>query len=141
MSDVLDRIEANSLTTEGVQRIRDFINADATSTMSILLRRILTATEDGHAINIFTDDEELSPNEVAKLLKMSRPHLLTFLDNGQLPYHHVGTHKRIKMSDLKAFMKSRDEGAEILANARHRAVSPSPVGDIAADARAELDEL
>lgn len=141
MSDVLDRIEANSLTTEEVQRIRDFINADETSTMSILLRRILTATEDGHAVNIFTDDEELSPNEAAKILKMSRPHLLTFLDNGQLPYHHVGTHKRIKMSDLKAFMKSRDEGAEILANARHRAVSPADVGNIDADARAELDEL
>lgn len=141
MSDVLERIEADSLSSDEIQRIRDFINADETSTMAILLRRILTATEDGKAINIFTDEQELTPNEAAKLLKMSRPHLLTFMDAGVLPFHKVGTHKRIKMSDLKDFMKSRDEGAEIVANARHQAAWPVPVGHIEADVLKELDEL
>ena len=45
------------------------------------------------------------------------------------------------MSDLKDFMKSRDEGAEIVANARHQAASPVPVGHIEADVLKELDEL
>ncbi|MCQ4624879.1 helix-turn-helix domain-containing protein [Corynebacterium sp. CCUG 69979] len=141
MAAILDRIEADELTKYEVQQVRDFIKANEDSTIAILLRRILTATEDGKNINVFADDAELSPNEAAKLLKMSRPHLTSFMDTGHLPYHMVGTHKRIKMSDLKAFMKSREEGAEIMVNALHNSSPKVHATDLDDAALDELNDL
>ena len=42
------------------------------------------------------------------------------MDRGDLPFHRVGTHRRIKMKDLMDFMFAREAGAEILANALNR---------------------
>lgn len=141
MAAPLDRIESDALTAEEIQRVRDFINENGDSTVSILLRRILSAAEEGKGINVFADDAELSPNEAAKLLKMSRPHLTSFMEAGHLPFHMVGSHKRIKMSDLKVFMKSREEGAEIMENAVHSSTPKSNCRSLDAAALEELDQL
>lgn len=39
---------------------------------------------------------------------MSRPHLIKLLEDGEIPFHHVGTHRRIYLKDLKAFEDQRD---------------------------------
>ena len=52
-------------------------------------------------------DQELTPNEAAKHLKMSRTHLCKLLDRGDIPSHKVGSHRRILVSDLMEFNRQR----------------------------------
>lgn len=139
-SAVLAQLQGNSLTDDELARLRAFIRNEQDSSLGILLQRLAEANEDGITINLLADDAELSPNQAAKLLKMSRPHLLKFMRDGDLPFHTVGSHQRIKMSDLRTFMQAREAGAEILANALHgtrRPESPS----LSQEALDELDDL
>jgi excisionase family DNA binding protein len=142
MSAPTSTLEASSITEVDRRRAEEFITTDEQSALSILLQQVLQATARGADIEVFSADAELSPNQASDLLKMSRPHLLSFMDRGELPFHRVGTHRRIKMSDLREFMQAREAGAEILANALHggaTAVDTSP--EFSADELSELDCL
>lgn len=140
MSDIaIAQLNATDLSESERVRARNFIAADASSPLSIFLQRVLVAASEGMALNVLAEDTELTPNQAATLLKMSRPHLLTFMDRGDLPFHRVGTHRRIKTKDLVDFMFARETGAEILANALNRPtvkLTQSP-----ALTREDIDEL
>lgn len=137
---VLAQLEGNSLTGEELDRLRAFIREEQDSALGLLLQRLAEANEDGITINLLADDAELSPNEAAKLLKMSRPHLLKFMRDGELAFHTVGSHQRIKMSDLRTFMQAREKGAEILANALHGTRQTEPLV-ASKNVLAELEDL
>ncbi len=137
---VLGKLEASQISSHELERLREFINENTGSRLALLLRSIVVAAEDGITVNVFADDEEVTPNEAARLLKMSRPHLLTFMKDGDLPYHMVGTHKRIKMSDLVAFMEAREAGAKFVAEARYGKPKGSEA-DLPDDVLAQLNDL
>lgn len=138
---VLGKLEAGSLTDAELDQLREFINANEGTNLSLLLRSILLANEEGVGVNVLADDAEVSPNAAAKLLKMSRPHLLTFMRDGDLPYHMVGSHQRIKMSDLIEFMRAREAGAKFVAEATHRIDGTMPPADVEANSVQELEDL
>lgn len=136
---VIAHLRSDAISTEELHRLEGFIAANQGSSMAIFLQRVVAACADGQGLDVFADDAELTPNEAAHLLKMSRPHLLSFMDHGDLEFHYVGSHRRIKMSDLKEFMAAREAGAEILANALYK--PGVPVADVAAFTDEELEEL
>lgn len=111
-------IAAGDVSTADRQRIEAFINeTEQGSPIALLLQRVLSSVSRGSDIDMFADDAELSPKQAADLLKMSRPHLLKFMDRGDLPFHRIGAHRRIVMSDLVAFAAEREAGAQIVADA------------------------
>ena len=130
-------VPVSSITDEDRRRAEEFIAADEDSVLSLVLQRVLAANARGADIGLLAEDAEFTPNQAAELLKMSRPHLLSFMDRGDLPFHRVGTHRRIKMTDLRDFMAAREAGAEIVANAMSRGASKS----VEPLSQAELDEL
>lgn len=86
-------------------------------------------------------DVALSPSEAANLLKMSRPHLLTFMNRGLLPYTLVGTHRRIRVSDLLTFMDGRKKGNALVADALSDDRSADNAREVPTSLRATEDGL
>ena len=72
------------------------------------LRVIIETMADGRSITLVPHDKELTSQEAADILHVSRPHLIKLLDRGELPFRLVGTHRRIKVEDVLAYRDRRD---------------------------------
>ncbi len=87
-----------------------------------LVFQALARAADGRKIVIVEEDDEVSPEKAAEFLHVSRPFLVKQLDAGEIPFHRVGAHRRILMSDLVAYKrKRRERSREILRQMREEA--------------------
>ena len=73
-----------------------------------ILRRIIYHMMHGQAISIVPINKELSIQEAADILNVSRPFLVGLLESKKIPFVKVGTHRRIRFIDLMEYKKHRD---------------------------------
>jgi excisionase family DNA binding protein len=72
-----------------------------------LVYEAMVSAASGKRLRLVEEDEEISPEKAAEFLQVSRPYLVRLLDNGEISFHYVGTHRRITMSDLIEYKRKR----------------------------------
>lgn len=95
-----------------------------------LLEAALGHLLQGERVAVLTEAQELSPNDAADILGISRPLVVHRMDTGDLPFRYVGKHRRTKLKDVLALKTKVDAQrkamAALAANAERDEPSRSP---------------
>ena len=108
---IADRFKKSTKEIEiGVGGEKDHVKIPASAFR--FLSTILEHMADGKAISIIPADAEITTQQAADMLNVSRPHVVKLLEEGELPFHKIGTHRRIKLKDLEAYRARMEKERE-----------------------------
>jgi len=96
-------------------RIRLLVGDEATEAVAVpasvlrILLQVLREMSEGRTVTLMPSQAELTTQQAADLLNVSRPYLVKLLDEGKLPCRTVGKYRRVRFDDLAAFKRKDDE--------------------------------
>jgi len=103
---------------EGRSLILRVVNADQEEHIELpagavaLLLDILDAMATGQGITLISENTELTTNQAAEILNVSRPFLIKLLEEGKIPHRKVGKHRRVRMEDVMNYKQAIDAERE-----------------------------
>jgi excisionase family DNA binding protein len=74
----------------------------------VMLAQVLSLLESGHGVQIIPKDAELTTQQAADVLNVSRPYLIGLLESRQIPFRKVGRHRRITFEALMEYKRQDD---------------------------------
>ena len=77
-----------------------------------LLFAVLQNMAAGQAVSLIPSDSELSTQQAADMLNVSRPHVVKLLERGDIPFKKVGSHRRVLLKDLLSYDRRLSEERE-----------------------------
>lgn len=73
---------------------------------------MLGALAQGKAVSIMPKELDLTTQEAAMFLNVSRPHLVKLLEQGTIPFHKVGSHRRISLDEVVRYREERQRSSQ-----------------------------
>jgi len=81
------------------------------STAAYAILEVLEELSEGREVLLDSLERELSTQEAADLLQVSRPFLIqNLLETGKIPFHRVGNRRRIRLADVMRYKREREKG-------------------------------
>lgn len=74
-----------------------------------LLVQILTEMSKGNGIMVMPIHAELTTQQAADFLNVSRPFAIGLLEKGEIPFRTVGRHRRVRLEDIMTYRKRVEE--------------------------------
>lgn len=111
------RILARYLTAESRPRCRIQFESGGSKAEDVtipesavrLLARILEELAKGNAVTVSSASTELTTQQAADLLNVSRPFLVQQIEKGLISYRKVGSHRRLRLNDVLEYKLSMDQ--------------------------------
>ena len=86
----------------------------------LFLKSIVHNMAQGKSIALIPSDSEISTQQAAEILKVSRPYVVKLLENGKIPFRKIGSHRRVQLKNVleyDAILKTeRRKNLDFLAN-------------------------
>ncbi len=97
---------AENVVTISVRRGDQTIDLPVSSELFPTITAFLALIGRYGSIDVAPIEAIVSTQQAADILNMSRPHLVKLLETGALPFHRVGTHRRVLLDDVMAYKQA-----------------------------------
>ena len=101
------KVETQKIAIQDADNVTHHIELPTSSLK--LLEAILGELALGNAVQVVPVHAELTTQEAANILNVSRPHMVKLLEEGQLPFHKTGRHRRVLFANLMQYKDKRDK--------------------------------
>ncbi len=112
------RVLASRLSGDSLMRLR-IMDGPSSETVQLpaaaarLLVRILEEMARGNAVTLTPVHAELTTQEAADVLNISRPSMIQLLEGGEIEYRRVGTHRRVRFGALMRYKHQADAARRV----------------------------
>lgn len=96
-----------AIVEDGIEKLDDSPLLRLPPRVLRLIADLLGALAQGKAVTIMPKELDVTTQEAARFLNVSRPYVIGLLEANKMPYHKVGTHRRIRFEDLVRYKEDR----------------------------------
>lgn len=100
LNEIMELVKKISNMDKFIMTKADGESIELPQVISQVLYEIITILSQGGSMTIIPMDKELTTQQAADILNVSRPYFVKLLENDIIPYHKTGTHRKILMKDL-----------------------------------------
>lgn len=92
---------------DGIEKLDDSPILKLPPKVLRLFADLLGSLAQGKAVSVIPKELDITTQEAAMFLNVSRPYFVRLLEEGKIPFHKVGTHRRVRFEDVVQYREAR----------------------------------